>query len=68
MYIYSLTIFKDLYIRSDELYWHSEPVRMGPKSQVLFMWASPNMKAKSQLLNLKKPLKYGFYSLKLDLD
>jgi hypothetical protein len=35
----------------------------GPKSQVSLMIASPNMKAKSQLLNLKKPLKHGLYSL-----
>ena len=30
-----------------------------PTSQVPLMLASPNMEAKSQLLNLKKPLKYG---------
>ena len=35
----------------------------GPKSQV----QSLNMEAKCQLLSLKKPLKYGFYSLQWDL-
>jgi hypothetical protein len=33
-----------------------EPVHTG--SQVPLMLASPNMEAKSQLLNLKGPLKY----------
>jgi hypothetical protein len=37
-------------------------------SQVPLVWASPNMKAKSQLLSFKKPLKYDYLSLKLDLD
>jgi hypothetical protein len=31
----------------------------GPKSQVPLMLANPNMEAKSQLLSLKKSLKYG---------
>ena len=30
-----------------------------PKSRVSLMSTSPNMEAKSQLLSLKKPLKYG---------
>ena len=29
---------------------------------------SPNIETKSQLLNLRKPLKYGLFSLKLDSD
>ena len=41
-------------------------VHMG--SQVPLMLASPHMKVKSQLLNLKKPLKYGLFSSKSDLD
>ena len=28
---------------------------------VLFMSAFPNMKIKSELLNLKRPLRYGLY-------
>ena len=38
-----------------------------PKSQVPLMLASPNMEKKYQLLNLKKPLKYGRLPLKSDL-
>ena len=37
-------------------------------SQVPLMLASPNMEAKSQLLSLKKALKYGSYVKKLELD
>jgi hypothetical protein len=41
----------------------------GPKlPSPTHMLASPNMGAKSQLLSLKKSLKYGLLSLKLDLD
>jgi hypothetical protein len=32
------------------------------------MLASPDMEAKSQLLSLEKPLKYGSLSLRSDLD
>ena len=36
----------------------------GPKSSVPLMLASPNIEAKSQLLSLKKPLKYDQISWK----
>ena len=39
----------------------------GPKVQVLLISTSPNMETKSQLLSLKKQLKYGLYSLESDL-
>ena len=39
-----------------------------PNSQVSVMLASANMEAKSQLLSLKKPIKYGKLSLKVNLD
>ena len=38
------------------------PIHMG--SQV----SSPNMEAKSRLLSLKKPMKYGWLSLKSNID
>ena len=40
----------------------------GPNSKLPLMLASLNIEARSQLLSLKKPLKYGQISLKLDLD
>ena len=39
-----------------------------PKFQVPLMLASPNIKAESQLLSIKKPLKYTSLSLKVDLS
>ena len=42
--------------------------RWGPKLQVLLMLGSLNMEGKSQLLSLKKLLKYYRFSLKSDLD
>ena len=34
-------------------------ITLGPKSWIPLMLASPNMEAKSQVLSLYKPLKYG---------
>jgi hypothetical protein len=39
-----------------------------PKFQVPLMLASPDMKAKSQLLSLKISLKYGWFTIKSNLD
>jgi hypothetical protein len=39
-----------------------------PESQVPLILASPNMEALSQLLSLKKPLNYGYLTLKSDFD
>ena len=38
------------------------------ESKVPFMLANPNMEAKTQLLSLKKPLKYAYLSSNMDLD
>ena len=44
----------------------SGPIHM--RSQVPLVLASPNMEAKSKLLSFQKPFKYGWLSLKLELD
>jgi hypothetical protein len=57
--------------RASSVSWQHWPFNMGQFTwgpQVPLMSASPNMKAKSQLLSLKKPLKCGLHPLNPNID